>query len=281
MLKHIVIFISAFLFLAIGSEGEAFVPQTPHLLHLMVQKIKEPAGLTIYQERILPESSAAGEDVAATSVQEVLAYSFPGALRVEVNTGSRQGFYVSSDKGFVRVSHGVITARAPSPADIYTDVLLYRNHHALLQKLSGAGVTVEKVTFQRLDGRICYLIGQPPTGGAVHPGLWIEKDSFFPVRYLAKHENWLVDVRYDGWERVSRTWYPMKTLVFVNGQLFADIKVSRVELTPDFPPARFDLDRIIRQYPVQDASGQGTSGHDKAVEDLNRELNEFNQLYDE
>jgi hypothetical protein len=51
MSKQKILFFSALFCLLLAGKGEAFVPQTPHLLHLMIQKIKQPAGMVVHQIR--------------------------------------------------------------------------------------------------------------------------------------------------------------------------------------------------------------------------------------
>ena len=295
MLKKILIpFLTIFFFLtAGGSRGEAFVPQTPHLLYLMVRHIKEPAGLSVHQVRRVPKpgSDSAGQNPEgverklgpefAASLEETLSYLFPGKLRGEVIGATAAQFYVVNDDAAVRVDGGRVVATQLSAFDHYTDVLLYRDYEQLPLKLAAAGVNIDKVTFQRLDGSICYFIGQPPIGGKQSPGLWIDKESFFPVRYLLEKGAWRVDVRYENWQKVSRTWYPMSIRILVNDRLFSEISVSRIELAAGFAADLFDVGRILKKFPkTDDVKDPSKDGHKARIKALDKELEEFNKLYD-
>ena len=283
MLKKIIIsFLTVFFFMtAAGSRGEAFVPQTPHLLYLVARKIKEPAGLLVHQVRKVPFSadSPDSETMADSSFQETLSYLFPGKLRAESGTEDNR-FYVISGSSVVRVENGRVIGTALSPFDHYTDVLLYRDYDRLPPKLAEAGVNIEKVTFQRLDGRICYFIGDPAVDKTENPGLWIDKDSFFPVRYLMHRGKWLVDVRYDNWQKISRTWYPMSVKIFVDGKVFAEISVSNIALQSGFAAGLFDVDRISGSLPHAEDAAREKTGHQGRIQALDREVEEFNKLYD-
>jgi|GEM_PF-539383 hypothetical protein len=294
MLKKILIsFLTVFFFLiAGGSRGEAFVPQTPHLLYLMVGKIKEPAGLTVHQVRRildpasdtvlknLPESGKhTGPDPSA-SLEETLTYLFPGKLRAQVHGTAAPQFYVVSDGAAVRVDGGQVISMALSPFDSYTDILLYRDYEQLDLRLQAAGVNTQSVTFQRLDGRICYFIGQPPMDKKQSPGLWIDKDSFFPVRYLLQKGPWQVDVWYDDWQRVSRTWYPMAIRILVNDRVFAEISADSIALAAGFASDLFDVDLILAKFPKADDADPSENGHKDRIKALDKELEEFNKLYD-
>ena len=307
MQKNVLIsFLVFIVLLTAGSRGEAFVPQTPHLLHLVISKIKTPVGMVVYQTRHITESvqgplvpsdgeidlsidqsqtENSGEpgpssldQPAAQPVWETLTYSFPTSLRSDIMTDTGLRFYALSESGFVKVDGGMVSAMEKPAVDYYTDPLLHRDYEIMAQALVLAGVNTEKVTFQRLDGQICYFIGQPPVDQAQMPGLWIDKESFFPVRYLIRKKKRVVDIRYGNWQRVSRTWYPMETRILVDGDLFVDIVVNRFELKSGFSPALFDVDKILSQYPVQ--GGAPDHGNENRIENLDGDIEDFSKLYD-
>ncbi len=316
MQKNVLIsFLVFIVLLTAGSRGEAFVPQTPHLLYLMVSKIKTPVGMVVHQTRhitgsvpglvpgtqvsndeeidpsqdlsqagdfgtsgIVSAAQSAGRP-AAQPIRETLTYSYPNSLRSDIMTDSGLRFYALSKSGFVKVDGGMVSVMEKSGVDFYTDPLLYRDYEIMVQALTLAGVNTKKVTFQRLDGQVCYFIGQPPVDQVRMPGLWIDKESFFPVRYLIRKKGRTVDIRYSNWQRVSRTWYPMETRILVDGDLFVDIIVSRFELKSGFSPALFDVDKILSQYPVQD--GAPDHGNDSRIENLDSDIEDFSKLYDQ
>ncbi|MCG8634078.1 MAG: hypothetical protein MI863_09640 [Desulfobacterales bacterium] len=311
MQKNVFIsFLVCIVILTAGSRGEAFVPQTPHLLHLVVSKIKTPVGMVVYQTRhiagtvnLIPEdeggvsqererSEDSGQDAsentdtersmappAVQSVEETLIYAFPDNLRSDIVTDAGARFYALSGSGFVKVDDEMIAATEKRPVDSYTDPLLYRDYGIMTEALVRAGVNTDKVTFQRLEGRICYLIGQPSVDQNLMPGLWIDKESFFPVRYLIRNKDRVVDIRYSNWQRVSRTWYPMETRILVNGHLFTDIVVNRFELKSGFSPALFDVDKILGQYPFR--KGRPDHGNEDRIDDLDGDIEDFSKLYDQ
>ena len=273
-------------FLASGNRGEAFVPQTPHLLHLMVNKIRVPAGMTVVQTRKIAGTALADESETpddtvpkAPALRETLTYLFPESLRSDLRLSSGNQFYVTSGKGFVKVLNGEVTDLEKSPGEYYTDPLLYRNHEILARVLADAGINVEKVSLQRLEGRICWFVGELPPykgdGGQDPAGLWIGKDSFFPLRYLVRKSGRTMDIRYDNWHKVSRSWYPKETRIFVDGELFVQILVDQMELAPGLSRDMFDMGTILSRYPRKAEEGHGSIGRD-----LDNEIDTFNKLYD-
>jgi len=281
--KVLIFFLAVFCILFTGS-AQAFVPQTPHLLHLVNQKIKEPVGLEVHQVRKVIDSSAIGEQGVQTETKtielnEKLVYDFPARLRSEILLDKSSRFYVESGSQFIKISDGVAVSLKKSPVDFYTDILLYRDHKSLLRQLVLAGVDTEKVTFQRLDNKLCYFIGQPPAGSPKKfQGLWIEKDSFFPVLYVIKKNTWTLAFHYKNWQRVSKTWYPMQISIFVDDQLFVDIEVQTFELKSTFSSELFDVDYIQQRYPAKNRyEGQEASGE---IDELEKQIENFRKLYE-
>ncbi|WDP89216.1 MAG: hypothetical protein HUN04_05515 [Desulfobacter sp.] len=278
--KYFISFLAVITILLGGIRGEAFVPQTPHLLHLVVKKIRIPEGMTVSQTRRIAAASQAGQEGGAVEMQslgETLTYGFPDRLRSEIRNGAASRFYALSPAGFVKVENGQVTDLAQAPGEFYTDPLLYRDHDIFAGVLARRGINTSKVTLQRLDGEICWFIGEPAYDGEVMPGLWIGKDSFFPKRYLIRNANRIIDVRYGNWERISRSWYPKEARIFVDGELFAQIVVDRMSLASGLPGSLFDIKGILERYPKRSVEngeqGSGT-GH------LDKEIDTFNQLYD-
>ncbi len=280
MNKKISILLALF-FILLSGNGEAFVPQTPHLLHLMNQKIKQPAGIVVHQTRnVMVPSQAAGLETKTIQLDEKLVYVLPDKFRSEIISSVVPRFYVESDFKFVKVADGRIVSLEKSPVDFYTDLLLYRDHDSLLQKLVLAGVDTERVTFQRINNKICYFIGQPPSSQKELVGLWIEKESFFPVRYVIKKNGWTIRFHYENWQRISKSWYPMQTTIFVDDQLFARIDVQQLELKSEFPAALFDVNSIQGRYPV--SSGNREEGNEAPgqIDELDQQIEIFRKLYE-
>jgi outer membrane lipoprotein-sorting protein len=292
-----ILLFAAFCILLPG-KGEAFVPQTPHLLHMMIQTIKLPSGMQVHQTRNItgvsgrktgPDAETGSEPVTEPGsepetktipVDEKLVYLFPGKFRSDIMSGTVSQFYVESDSQFVKVADGEIVSTLKSPVDFYTDPLLYRDHESLFDQLTLAGVDTQKVTFQRLDKKICYFIGQPPFDKKESPGLWIDKETLFPVRYVIEKNGWKVVFQYGNWHRVSRTWYPLETTIWVDDQVFAKINVTQVELASGFPAALFDVNQIQGQYPARKRLQEKEAAVPDGFDELDRQMENFRKLYE-
>ncbi|MCK4767467.1 MAG: hypothetical protein KAS28_03690 [Desulfobacula sp.] len=259
------IFFILFFILAPGT-GEAFVPQTPHLLHLVVGKIKQPVGIEAFQTRKILNYENTGKDFA--ELGEKLIYLYPNRLRSEIISDTMTSFSVESDFKFIKVMDGVIVSHDKSLVDLYTDILLYRDHESLLNQLALTGIDTEKVSFQRVNDTICYVIGRPLEKGKPFAGLWIAKDSFLPIKYVVEKNGWLAEFFYNNWQRVSKTWYPMQGSIFLDNQLFAMVYVESVNLKSGFPSSLFDIERIKRSHPQNDPGS--FEEHDERIENFKK-----------
>ncbi len=271
--NYFICFLTLITILFAGGRGEAFVPKAPHLLYLVVEKIGMPTAMRVSQTRqVVPaplndgggkteemapkiESDIIGNAIKDTIAAEIMSlsenvtYAFPDRLHAEIHNDEIHQFYVLSDNRFVKVENGRITGLEPGPNEYYIDPLLYRDHKKLMAVLVGRDINTEKVTLQRLDGEICWVIGEPAFGGQENPGLWVGKDNFFPKRYLLKRAGRTIDIRYADWNQVSRCWCPRKISIFMDGTLFAKIEVDNMTLTSKVPNSLFDINEIRERYP--------------------------------
>jgi len=269
MNKRAYLFLFIWVWILIPGSGEAYVPQAPHLLHLVVQKIKQPAGIEAHQIKTVMGQE--GSEEKSSEIEEKLIYVFPNQLRSRIMSEAQTGFTVESNFKFIKVINGQVVSREKSVVDLYTDILLYRDHESLLKQLDSAGVETQKVSFQRYEGTICYLIG------TLESGLWIDKETFFPVRYVVKKNNWTVEFAYTDWQRQSKTWYPMSGGIYIDKRLLVTIAVKSFDLKSQVSSEMFNLEKIKQMYPEND---QDVSEKRMQNEALDKGLENFKKLYE-
>jgi len=273
--RFFLIFFVLFFILAPGL-GEAFVPQTPHLLYLVIEKIKQPAGIEAYQTQTVLNYQ--DSEKGYSTLEEKLIYAYPNRLRSEFISDTLTSFSVESDFKFVKVMHGVIVSQEKSLVDLYTDILLYRDYESLLNQLILAGIDTEKVSFQRYNDTICYVIGRSTAKGKPFPSLWIEKDTFFPIKYVVEKNGRQVEFFYGNWQRVSKTWYPMQVRIFLDNQLFSMINVRHFNLNSGASSSLFDIAHMKRLYPENESDSLDENS--KQVDELDKRLEDFKKLYE-
>jgi hypothetical protein len=236
----------------VPSTGLASILGAPHLLHLVRNKIKRPAGIEAQQSRKVLNYQ--NFEKPYFEFQEKLIYSYPGHLRINTLSQPLANFSVESDSKFIKISDGVITSLHKSLTDLYSDILLYRDNEHCLSQLDLWGIDTTKITFQRYDDKICYVIGKPQKKDYDFPGLWIEKETFLPIKYVVKKDNQKIKFLYKNWQKVSRTFYPMQIHIFLNDRLYAFIKVESFIIKSTFLPHLFDIDGFLNSYPINDTA---------------------------
>ena len=264
--KLLLPFFLLFSFLFSGTST-AFVPQAPHLLYLVMQKIKQPVGIEAFQSKKFFNYENS-EDIYV-ELEEKLIYLYPNQMRSQILSEVTTNFYVESDFEYVKISDGAVSSYDKPLVEQYTDILIYRDHETLFTQLALSGIDTSKVSFQRYDDKICYVIGNSQENGKNFPGLWIEKETFLPVKYVVEKNSQKVEILYDNWQKVSRTMYPMQIYIFLNDKFFAMIDVKTFDLRSNFSPALFNIDHIESLYPKK-----------KPVNELNNHVKEQQKLYE-
>lgn len=246
MLKKAFCFLGvlAALSLAAGTAG-AYVLQGPHIIDLAVKKIVRPVGLVVHQQtRVVVEPQ--GED-AWNQAEETLWFSYPGKMRSETLEGAPRTIRVWSGNRFAKVVDGALVSSTPSGADLYIAPLLFRNRESLQHHLEATGVDVTLSSLQRAGDVVCYVVGDVKNDRA--STFWVDKETFFPVKYISYGSGRRVEILYRNWHRVSRTWHPMEISILVDDVPVSVINVISFELESSFSASLFDVDHLLNSYP--------------------------------
>lgn len=254
----------------------AFVPETPHLLYMVMEKIRRPVGIEVYQTKKIMNYKSI--ETGGVELDEKLSYVFPNQFRSQILSPDFSGFSVESNLEFIKVMDGKTVSRKKSNIDRYADILLYRDYQELMYMLNRDGVNITNVSFQRYKDTICYVIGRQPEIGKKHAGLWIEKDTFFPLKYIIHNNDLIVAFYYDEWQQVSKTWYPMRISIFMDDRMFAVIQAKQFNLKKIELNTQFDIPYIAKRYP-ENITQQSDAGQDQ-VDELDRQIGNFKKLHE-
>lgn len=255
---------------------EAFIPQGPHLIELMTQKIKQPSGMVVLQTRKIINHD--NQDQGVTQVEEKLVYSFPGRFRSDITMGPHESICVESNGRFLRIQDGVTVSYEKGLSDRYVDIPLYRDREELIQYLETAGMNIDAVSMQRYNDAVVFVLGMSSGEKEVPTSLWIDQDTFFPLKYILNQDGNRVEIFYENWERVSKTWYPMQISIFLNQQLISLIQASEFKLESGFSDILFDIDGLVDLYPPSVVTEPGDDS-DK-IEALEEDIEAFKKLYE-
>lgn len=285
MKKSILIFLSFVAFTCFYSHSDAYVLQGPHLLELMTKKLGGAKRLLVLQKLILHDNSLQS---GVVKLSETLRYAFPEKFRSDIQSENAQRIYVVSSGVTLTVIDGEVASSPPaSPEranermksgecglrwraglhalpeqerdkferwfDRYKDILLYRCRILLQKRLLLLGVDISVSSLGRFQGKIAYVLGAQYPDESV-PQVWIDKDTFLPFRWIIdgkageSHKDF-PEVRYLEWQRVGKTWYPMRIEFYQNNILMREINVDNIKVNPSFSENLFDIDHLKSIYP--------------------------------
>jgi hypothetical protein len=100
---------------------------------------------------------------------------------------------------------------------------------AFSAQLDRLGVDKRYTGLSRLEGRPAYVIGGRPWE-TDRPQVWLDKETWVPVRAIARVDGRLADVRMTGYtDPASGEWHPRLIQVYVDGERKASFTAERID----------------------------------------------------
>jgi hypothetical protein len=178
---------------------------------------------------------------SAVAVDAVASYKLPGRCRIELSAP------VGKARPAVANVNGSLRAEGPDLEPLrlfaaYACPLLYQRgggetDRGLFGFLKDQGVDSAVVSLGRTGGAVAYVIGGNPKDA---PTAWIEKEHFWPVRFVAKEGASILDVRLlDYASPISGEWHPRVVELRKDGELVGKLVLEKAEANPKLPDALF------------------------------------------
>ncbi len=268
----------AVLSLTIGSS-HAYILRGPHILELMTEKCGKPKSMLVSQKVLFYNAGEAG----TTEVNETLRYIFPEDFRSDAKSENSERIHLMSKGEAMTVIDGKIAVTGETLFDIYKDILLYRSRELLKARLTALGVDMSVVAFGRFQDKIAFVIGAEKADDPV-PQVWIDKDSFLPMRWLMKADGsdaqkMGMEIRYSDWRQIDRAWYPMQIVFYQDEKPVREIRVETLRMNLSFPKDLFDIERFKATYvsAVPEAKDGSVSGE---INEIEKSINEFRKKFE-
>ena len=273
-----------------------YVLQGPHVIQLMTQKQGQAQSLSVSQRVIfynpasLPDPQPAMADQTTTApmlppavqLNESLKYLFSEAFRSDIVSELNQRVYVFNRGQSITVIDGVISQAGESRFDVYKDLLLYRSRDSLSERLSNLGIDIAVSSLGRFEGRPALVVGAEFPDETV-PQLWIDKETFHPLRIMVfdtksaySPRNSFLEIRYSGWQQIGKISYPMQIEFVQDGLTVRAIEVDDYQINPNFSKDAFDIANLKLQYrqpirtPDRTAENEGLSEVQKTIEEFKK-----------
>lgn len=259
--------------------SHAYILRAPHILELMTRKYGKASSMLVKQEVLFHHAGETG----MTEVNETLRYIFPESFRSDANSENSERIHLMSNGETMTIIDGRIAVTGETMFDIYKDILLYRSRDRLTDRLTALGIDMSVVAFGRFEDRIAYVVGAEKPGDPVSQ-VWIDKDSFLPIRWLIKAndsdgQQTGMEIRYSDWRKIDNAWYPMQVVFYQDEKPVREIRVEALRTNLYFPKDLFDIQRLKARY-ILDAPEAGEGSVSRELNEIEKSLNEFRKKFE-
>lgn len=264
-------------------SASAYVLPGRFVTELMIEHLNLPQQLRVHQRLQLYGRSEPSEktETEAVAFQQTVRYSLPGQFRSDILTDQLQRIHVVDNDRTVMIIDGTVVSSGRDWMTRYKNLFLFSDRQALNRNLASGGIDVGISSLGRFEGTVCYVIG------AEYPDLraqqlWIEKDGFLPVRWIVKPAEQSggpprAEIRFSKWRRVGKTRYPEKIVFYEKGRRIQAIVVEDIEIRPEIADEVFDIEALQDRY----GKAKQPAGDDSSTNDIEQQIEEFKQLYNQ
>ena len=275
----IVIVPAAVLLVLICGTCEAYILRGPYLLDRMTRKLDGIQSMLVTQQVQFLDADENGSSQA----EETLRYLFPQSFRSDARSEESQRIHVVDHGRSMTVINGKRVGGDETVFDIYKEILLFRSRERLNDRLIDSGIDMSVVAYGRFEDKIAFVIGAEKPDDPV-PRLWIDKETFLPMRWLVKKKSaeadpvW-VEIRYADWRRIDHAWYPMQITYLQDGEPIREIRVDSLKTNLTFPQELFDVEHLKEKYAAllpEDKAGP-VSGE---LNEIEQSIDEFRKKYE-
>ncbi len=270
--------------------AQAFMPNCNQLLYMMEKAMGHGSmGLLVQQTKVIPDlkDSDTYQDIDQYSFMEKLTMFPPGNVRTDILSGPNSGYSIESDLKYIKVANDIIISESKSLEDHYTDILLCQSQKNLKTMLTLTGMNTAMVGYDRCSGKICYVIGNPDRQ-LMSSALWIDHETFLPIRYRLCLNNQIIDFSYENWEKTSRIWYPMHITMHMDERIITIIEadhVSPIKKTDQPNSSLFDIKGIMQTLPknINTSSPDASILQPKRtdpIKELDKDIENFGKMYE-
>jgi outer membrane lipoprotein-sorting protein len=265
------------------NTANGYVLEGPQVLTLMAGKLSGVKSLRVDQQVTVEDPAISGEPVA---LDETLSFLFPGNFRSDILHQDTRRIHVVSQGQTLTVVDNKITGASEGHYDQYKDLLLYNSDYMLQKILYMHGVDVGITSLGRLGDQIVFVIGANYPDESVSQ-VWVDKEQFFPLRWLsvrpgkgpsAEDDRW--EFVYSNWQKVDGAYYPFKIETFHNRQRIRLIRVIKVDANAILNAELFNIAHLQSTYQMQEIPAPKEDQPPSDVDEVQRTIDEFKKKFE-
>jgi outer membrane lipoprotein-sorting protein len=277
--KSLLIFLGVAMMTCLHAPATAYVLPGPYILKLMTQNLGKAKSLLVSQTLVIHDDTLQKSGV---ELNETLRYVFPEMVRSDTLSEQVHRIHVLSKGETVTVIDGKVAGESDNRYDRYKNILLFKPGKMIQDKLF-LGVDVTVSSLGRFQGKPAYVLGARYPDETTSQ-VWLDKDTFRPLRWImtskdGKSRKNSLEVRYDQWQKVLDTWYPMRIEFFMAGTLVREIYVQNIKVNPSFSKKLFDIKHLKSLYP-QGPPAEQEQENKKDLNEVQKTIEDFKKLYE-
>lgn len=264
------------------ATAEAHVLEGPHALTLMIKALSGADTLRVDQNVVIEDPDLSDHPLELT---ETLSFIFPDRFRSDTRYENTSRIFVSSHGQALTVIDSRIVSDQEGQFDRYKDLLLYHSRELLLKALLQNHVDVGVTSLGRLDEHIVIIIGAQYPDESV-PQVWVDKERFFPLRWIhypgTHNEAGVPDCLefvYRDWKKWGDLWYPALIQSYHNRRLMRRIRVAGVQANASFSEQLLSITHLISIY-SQPETAPPVSSPGGDVREIQKTIDDFKKKFE-
>ena len=260
-------------------DAGAYVLPGPYLVSRMLRSMGRTTALLVVQKQII---YGIGENQSPPEIHETLRFQFPNRFRADSSTDSTKRIYVQADAQALTLLDGRVAA-ADSRAELYKDLLLYRDRDLLTARLARTGVDINVSSLGHDGPRVFFVVGAAFPDTAT-PQLWIDKQTFLPLRWIVGSQALSeaqprLEFRYLKWTQVGEGfWYPLRIECYRNETLIREIRVDSTRLNVTFGRDLFDI-AALKSGLAETSEPAVQAAPRPKMDEVRKTIEEFKKIY--
>lgn len=218
-----------------------------------------------------------------------LQYLVPGQSRSDTEAGDVSHIHVSTAEGAMTVIDDLIVSESGSWFYRYRDLFSYTTRDDVSRKLEEIGVSLKETSLGRMESggekSIYYVVGAQYPDESV-PQLWVDRESFLPVRMILNDsggENGEppdAEIRFSRWQDFSNMQYPSEITFLEKGIEIRKIRVKAIDAAPAFDSSLFDIQQLKEAYSFREKPPSDEGGEPDYSEEIRREIEQFRLIFE-
>ena len=234
--------ISFALIFTLPQPAFAYIPSAHFIIKMMMKGNQAIRDVKVEQTRITFDEDSGREDLR---VPEVLYLKSPDYYRLDRALPEKKTITICNRGETFTFVDGKRTPHVMDGTILFKDLLIKRSVDDITALLRSRNVDVDRMALGRFEGKIAYIIGAGETEAEL-PQLWIDKESFLPIRFIMREKKnnavVTVEIRYLNYGSIAGKFqYPSNIEFYYDGKLSLRYHAQEVRINIAIPDRVFDI----------------------------------------